>query len=129
MFKDFKNEEFEEHELQSLNALFVARENRKEVDEFLSSWVGFSKKALFDTLREHGIDEQVYHGGALVGRDILTYCEKYEDIFEDINEAYIDEGFSQEQVLTIRKITDRWEEVWKHFATFASLITTTRRLS
>ena len=111
-----------------MNTMFVVKNNKKEVNEPLKVWVGKSRSVLFKALKVHGIDEEVYHGGAIIGRGILKYAESYEDIFEYICDEYRLTA-SQAQYESIEIITNLWSEVWKVFSSFVDLVTTTRHLT
>lgn len=66
---------------------------KREYEDFgkKRNWRGRTvRRAVEALLRKHGIDFSAYHGGDLTGRPIQTFCEKANELFEEIQTVLVD---------------------------------------
>ncbi len=79
------DEEEKEDEAQLLEQLYVTREMREEFEEILKKHEGHASRVIGAVMADNGVDEQIYHKGAVIGNHCITFAEEGESILSGID--------------------------------------------
>ena len=78
----------EEKEAQShlLEQLFDCRTMKEDFESILKKHDGHASRVLTNVMQNHGVDEQIYHEGAVIGNQCMTFAREGKEIVSDVNE-------------------------------------------
>ena len=79
------SEDEKENEAHLLEQLYDCRQMREDFEAMLIKHNGHSSRVIGNVLQEHGVDEQIYHKGAVIGNHCMAFAENGHDILQGVS--------------------------------------------